>query len=745
MTDAIRSLLQSRLSVGAGRVVGGQVPTAPSARPSARPGPKPFEQQELFPVRRVTDVSDEAIDAYAADEDDGDGGYSGTGYPITGAKPLDLTVTPFVRGTDLPEDVPGSIPPGFNTAYAGQLIEQAFGFGGYKYNSLTGRVERDDLKTIGMALPGAIGFAAGIGSALNKKNLERIARKADAQEEGFALGMLQGRIVGVSPAPVGSGYVLSGVLPQNLSPKQRQTIAEQLLGISQRSRAEFAKEQEERQRRIDESQATQQETDAGAGLFQPGDEPAKPNPRVNVPDTSYSGDESQYGAGSGGGGGSYFSDLGGGQSSDPGHSYTSYEPSGGGGSSDREDRESDIAGGGGPPSGGGSYGAMDSTGGSRRFASGGNVNPIQGNGFVKGSPDNYTRTQTVADDENRQVREGSFVLNAPTVERLQQAGMLPKGVDNSDKNATIKANKGGLMDVALSKGEYVIEPEEAQRIGYSFLEKLNDQGKAEVDRRQAAADGGFINGYQEGGKTLPTVLPKPSPVRQAYVGEDIDRPEIPLTDNMIAQFEVYNNSKKQRKDVENLINALNDRENLALVALAETTAETDDVEAMMGVQTTVLNRVRSQAVKPEKYPLVRRDFKDVTDVKSALKQRTPGRGSGSFMFQYDGFEPKYLSPKINSVLKGQVPAFAITKIMASSANVLDPEAQFGEGLFPDTVTFYTREDAPLAKDMELNPQMRYVTTLGGHDFYSYEAAPESPDEEKIYKEYLAEKRKKKKN
>ena len=64
--------------------------------------------------------------------------------------------------------------------------------------------------------------------------------------------------------------------------------------------------------------------------------------------------------------------------------------------------------------------------------------------------------------------------------------MLPKGVDKSNKNTTIKANKGGLMPVALSKGEYVIEPEEAQRIGYSFLEKINDQGKAEVDRRQAA-------------------------------------------------------------------------------------------------------------------------------------------------------------------------------------------------------------------------------------------------------------------
>ena len=115
---------------------------------------------------------------------------------------------------------------------------------------------------------------------------------------------------------------------------------------------------------------------------------------------------------------------------------------------------------------------------------------VQKTGFVEGSPDNYAKGDTVADTVKTQVREGSFVINAPTVERLQQAGMLPKGVDNSDKNATIKANKGGLMDVALSKGEYVIEPEEAQRIGYSFLEKINDQGKAEVDRRQGMNQGG---------------------------------------------------------------------------------------------------------------------------------------------------------------------------------------------------------------------------------------------------------------
>ena len=598
----------------------------------------------------------------------------------------------------------------------------------------------------GRALSGAmstVGLSSfmGLGSAISLKNLQRIENKIAEGEAGYALGMFNNRIIGVSPGLFG-GYTLSGVLPEGLSDAQRRQLTSNLLSLreAQDNPKDFAVAPQPTVEPTDEERAasgranivfddkgqpvkigtTDDYVTTASGQYVSQAELQRQNQAKQAADAEAARQERARAA-----------------AEEAARTRAAAEAA----QRQRDDNENNQ------PRNEYSIGTSGSSnpterGGYRMNAKGGTV---QRTGFVEGSPDNYAKGDTVADTVKTQVREGSFVLNAPTVEKLQQAGVLPKGVDNSNKKATIKAKKGGLMDVALSKGEYVIEPEEAQRIGYSFLEKINDQGKAEVDRRQAAADGGFINGYQEGGKTLPTVLPQPSPVRQAYVGEDIDRPEIPLTDNMIAQFEVYNNSKKQRKDVENLINALDDRENLALVALAETTAETDDIEAMMGVQTTVLNRVKSQAVKPEKYPLVRRDFKDVTDVKSALKQRTPGRGSGSFMFQYDGFEPKYLSPKINSVLKGQVPAFAITKIMASSANVLDPEAQFGEGLFPDTVTFYTREDAPLAKDMELNPQMRYVTTLGGHDFYSYEAAPESPDEEKIYKEYLAEKRKKKKN
>jgi hypothetical protein len=587
-----------------------------------------------------------------------------------------------------------------------------------------------------------VGFASfmALGAGISLKNLQRIETKIAEGEAGYGLAMLNNRIIGVSPAPIGSGYVLSGVLPENLTHNQRSQLIGNILSTREMkdNPKDFAVTPQLTSEPTDEERAASGRAnivfdDKGQPVRVGGKGPDAGN-YVTTEIGQYVGQaelQRQNQAKQAADRRAFVV-----QESDKIKAEIAKAMTAQRGDSDDNNQprnEYSISGG---------AGSSQKPGGYSMRAKGG---PVQKTGFVEGSPDNYTKGETVADTVNTQVRENSFVLNAPTVETLQRAGMLPTGVDKSNKNTTIKANKGGLMPVALSKGEYVIEPEEAQRIGYSFLEQLNNQGKAEVDRRQAVADGGFINGYQAGGKTLPTVLPQPSPVRQAYVGEDIDRPEIPLTDNMIAQFKVYNSSKKQRKDVENLIDALNDRENLALVALAETTAENDDIEAMMGVQTTVLNRIKSKGVKLPKYPIVRPDFTKATDVKSALKQRTPGRGSGSFMFQYDGFEPKFLSPKIKSILKGQVPKFAITKIMASSANVLDPEAQFGDGLFPDTVTFYTREDASLAKEMELNPQMRYVTTLGGHDFYSYEAAPESPDEEKIYKEYLAEKRKKKKN
>ena len=64
-----------------------------------------------------------------------------------------------------------------------------------------------------------LGPFAALGAAMSSKNLTRIQEKQRAGEEGYAIGMLNGRIVGVSPGIGGS--VLSGVLPEGISVKQR--------------------------------------------------------------------------------------------------------------------------------------------------------------------------------------------------------------------------------------------------------------------------------------------------------------------------------------------------------------------------------------------------------------------------------------------------------------------------------------------------------------------------------------------
>ena len=65
------------------------------------------------------------------------------------------------------------------------------------------------------------------------------------------------------------------------------------------------------------------------------------------------------------------------------------------------------------------------------------------------------------------------------------------------------------MDVALSKGEYVLEPEEAKQIGYDTLNKINDGGKPEVDRRQAMGHGGMTDSAWKLKLTLTGLHPCP--------------------------------------------------------------------------------------------------------------------------------------------------------------------------------------------------------------------------------------------
>ena len=93
------------------------------------------------------------------------------------------------------------------------------------------------------------------------------------------------------------------------------------------------------------------------------------------------------------------------------------------------------------------------------------------------------------------------------------------------------------------------------------------------------------------------------------------------------------------------------------------------------------------------------------------------------MFQYDGLEPSKITPRLREVVQGRVPN-AVTKLFMAAENLTNPETE-GQRPLPFDVMFYTKPDAPLAKDFEKNPKMRYHSSFGGHDYYALDAAPEN--------------------
>jgi len=337
------------------------------------------------------------------------------------------------------------------------------------------------------------------------------------------------------------------------------------------------------------------------------------------------------------------------------------------------------------------------------------LNPGQA-GFVDGPPEQFTPTQTVADTENGQVQEGSFVINAPAVEFAGSddirkmilnayATAREKGLDIGFGDPTIDEEN---VDVALSKGEVVVPPALVKIIGLDRLRKINNRGKREVgERQQQAAQGGFINGYANGDLV-------------GDVGEEIPyESDIPLPKSTKKKFNKFLKSKKDRASVEQLIDSLTDKERLAVIALVETTAATDPVESMVAVGQTAINRASTN----------RPDFKNVNDLSAVMKQRS-SRGSGSRMFQYDGLEPTNLSERLTEVVEGRVPG-AVSKIFSAAEILTSPEYEF-DPILPEDVMFYTTPTAPLAQDFEKNPLMQYYTSMGGHDYYSLMAAPELP-------------------
>ena len=348
------------------------------------------------------------------------------------------------------------------------------------------------------------------------------------------------------------------------------------------------------------------------------------------------------------------------------------------------------------------------------FRRGGRVGMAEGDtpqgtfepGFVEGPPENFTERETVADDQNGKVTPDTFIINAAAVEIAGSEDIrkmlmkayevaVQKGLDIGRVDRKLYE---GTVDVALSKGEVVVPPELAKIIGYDRLRKINNRGKKEVASRQKKAGGGFLDGkkFADGGD----------------VGEDIPFDQsIPIDDSTRKVFKTFLKSKRQRGDVENLIDSLDDRGRLFVLGLVETTASTDSVESMTGVMQTAVNRANTN----------RPSFKNVNDLASVMKQRS-SRGTGSRMFQYDGLEPKKITPRLREVVQGRVPN-AVSKLFTAAENLMNPETE-GQRPLPSDIMFYTKPDAPLAKDFEDNPKMRYFTSFGGHDYYALDAAPE---------------------
>ena len=495
---------------------------------------------------------------------DDSGGPTGTAYPVKGAKPFELNITAINTAQIDPAAYSPASPSSFKE-WLTSKVDERLGTN-YTFNPITGGYRPTGPGgAIGLALPGPLAGFAQLGAAASQRSLENIAGKAYAGEEGYAVAYVNGRVVGVSPGLFG-GYTLTGQLPANLSPQQRQSIVRQLIDIPSESAAGAYRPEG----------MTAAESIAGAGKAS--DTDTTPLPA----DTPL-----------------------------PDYSYTAYEPSGGDDSDTDYGRTEYTVSSGGSSNPADSGYRMNAEGGRIDMADGGSADPIQGNGFVDGSPDNYTESQTVADDEYRRVRPGSFVMNAPMTEKLQEAGVLPRGVDNPAKKSTIKANEGGMVDVALSKGEYVFEPEEAEEIGYDVLNKINDMGKPEVDRRQAAAKGGFIDGYKDGGMPLP----QSSPIRPS--DEDVVEYPLSLAQAYARVESKFDSVEEADAEIDKIIDELPSEDLLAYMMYTESSVLGD--EGMRASGHVAMNRVESDY----------KDFAKIKDLRDMVKAKT-SRGSRQF-------------------------------------------------------------------------------------------------------------------
>ena len=325
-------------------------------------------------------------------------------------------------------------------------------------------------------------------------------------------------------------------------------------------------------------------------------------------------------------------------------------------------------------------------------------------GFVNKDPDSVSDDMSIADNRYTSVKVGSFVVNQPANEANEK--MLDKIVGDAKKRTKMKrGGKTGMVDVALSDGERLIEPEVVATIekkhGKGFLDKINNTGKPEVQRRQArygekigAANGGFL---ADQGMEL------------GDVGDDVDMQNyMPVSDELKTKLSKFAGKKPQRGQIKSFIKSLSPEDKLTVLFLTETQSTTDPIESMEAIGEVVKNRIGSNYY----------DFKGIKTLDDALLKQT-SRGA----FHFSGLEPSTLYARAKEVKKGLADK-GLAKAYAAAQNTLDPETQ-GANRLPANTVFYTRKDAP-SQWMRESKDLEFSTELGGHEFYRTFASPEFP-------------------
>jgi len=327
-------------------------------------------------------------------------------------------------------------------------------------------------------------------------------------------------------------------------------------------------------------------------------------------------------------------------------------------------------------------------------------------GFVNKNPSTVPDDMSIADNRYTSVKAGSFVVNQPANEKNKK--MLDKVVGEATKRTKMKkGGKTSMVDVALSDGERLIEPEVVATIekkyGKGFLDKINDEGKPEVKRRQAkygekigaAVGGGFL---ADQGMEL------------GDVGEDIPMEDyLPVSDELKAKLSKFASRKPQRGQIKQFIRSLSPEDKLTVLFLTETKSTTDPIESMEAIGEVVKNRMNSDYY----------DFKNLKTLDDVLLKQIAKNKS----FQFSGLEPTTFYDRAVEVKKGLADK-GLAKAAAAAQNVLDPETE-GVQRLPANTLFYTRKDAP-SQWMRESKKLEFSTELGGHEFYRTFAAPEFP-------------------